>query len=170
MGGDVRSKARQQGCHSSERMRFSNRHDAALAELAHESGCGSRHSHRNRGVCFGTQCHIQSQTQRAVRRRVQLPAERASQRAAHSRTQSSTDSGAETQSLCGVGCDVEGATGCHVEPRVHRATESRAKPLTDGHIHGRVVLGLEPRSQPGSDSPIAGSSAGSSLGPQPPFA
>ncbi len=41
----------------------------------------------------------------------------------------------------------------------------RAKSLIDGHIHGRGVLGLEPRGQSGSDSPLAGASFRQNSGP-----
>jgi len=42
----------------------------------------------------------------------------------------------------------------------------RAKSLIDGHIDGRIVLGVEPRSHPRIDPPVAGASAGLGPGPQ----
>ena len=164
MGGSRVFGARRQGCRFSREMsgasRSSRHYRLVLAEVTTESGCGSKHSNQDCAVWCrpepGNRLHIE----RAARRRNQLAVERASQRGAHSRTQSGTDSGAEVPSLCGVGCDVEGATGCRVEPRVRRGAERRAKSLIDGHIDGRVVPGLEPRSQPGSDPPLAGSNLG----------
>ncbi len=153
--------------------RSSRHYRPVLAEVTHETGCGSQYSRRNCGVRFGTRCHIQPQTQRAVQRPTQLAAERAGQTGTRCVTDSrieagvdaQTDSGAEVPSLCGVGCGAEGATGCHVEPRVRREAEERAKSLIDGHIDGRVVFGLEPRSQPGSDSHPADAGLRQNSGP-----
>jgi hypothetical protein len=126
------------------------------------SGRGSKDPHRNCGVRFGTQCHVQPKTQRAAHGRTQLAAERASQagtrcatrRPVHCQTEKGvdvlTDSGAQFPSL--------GAIGRRIEPHVRRAAESRAKCLIDGHIDGRVVPGLEPRGHPGIDSPLASAS------------
>ena len=130
---------------------------------------GAKHPHRNCGVRFRTQCRARPQTQRAVQCRTQLAAERVSQagtrcatrRPVHCQVEKGvdvlTDGGAELPSL--------GAIGCRVEPRTRRAADRRAKSLTDGHIDGRSVLGLEPRSHPRIDPPVAGRSAGLGLGP-----
>jgi len=131
--------------------------------------CGAKHPHRNCGVRFRTQCHARPQTQRAVQRRTQLAAERVSQagtrcatrRPVHCQVEKGvdvlTDSGAELPSL--------GAIGRRAEPRTRRAADCRAKSLIDGHIDGRIVLGVEPRSHPRIDPPVARSSASSGLGP-----
>jgi len=129
---------------------------------------GAKHPHRNCGVRFRTQCHARPQTRRAVQRRTQLAAERASQagtrcatrRPVHCQVEKGvdvlTDSGAEFLGLRGV--------GRRVEPRTRRATDCSAKSLIDRHIDGRTVLGVEPRSQPRIDPPVAGRSAGLGLG------
>ena len=143
-------------------MRFSNRHHAVLTELTHETGCGLKDSHRNYGVQLGTECQAQPQTQRAAQCRTQHAAERANQAGTHCATRCAidcraergvevrTDSGAEFPSL--------GAIGRFVEPRPRRATDCRAKSLIDCHIDGRSVLGVEPRSHPRIDPPVASSS------------
>jgi hypothetical protein len=133
-------------------------------------GCGAWQSHWNCGVRFGTQCHIQPQTQRAVRCRTQLAIELASQagarcatrRAIHCRTERGievlTDGGPEFPDL--------GAIDGRAEPGTQRATEQRAKSLDDGHIDGQVegrvdcraVPGVEPRGHPRIDPPVASAS------------
>gem|GEM_PF-7123430 len=133
------------------------------------NGCWSKHPHRNCGVHFRTQCHARPQIQRAVQGRTQLAAERTSQAGTHCATRCAigcrvergvevlTDGGAEFPSL--------GAIGRRIEPRTRRATDRRAKSLNDGHIDSDSERGLEPRSHPRIDPPIAGASAG--LGPRP---
>jgi hypothetical protein len=151
-------------------MRFSNRHHAVLAELTHETGCGSKHPHRNCGVRFGTQRHIQPQTQRAVQRRTQLAAERASQAGTHCATRCAIDcrveSGVEVLTDGGAEFPSLGAIDDCAEPRTHRATDRRAKSLSDGHIDYDSERGLEPRSHPRIDPLIASASAGSGSGSQ----
>jgi len=174
-------EARQPGCRSSEETRGTRRdntwdggrrsgqYHALFAGVTNVRNCGSKHPHRNRGVRFRTQCHARPQTQRAVQRRTQLAAERLSQagtrcatrRPVHCQVEGGvnvlTDRGAEPPSL--------GAIGRRAEPRTRRAADKSAKPLIDGHIDGRIVLGIEPRSHPRIDPPVAGRSASVGLRP-----
>ena len=132
--------------------------------------CGSKDSHRNCGVRLGTQRRIQPQTQRAVQGRTQLATERASQAGARCATRRAvdcriergvrvpTDHGPEFRGL--------GAIDHRAQPRTRRATDWRAKSLSDGHIDGGSERGLESRSHPRIDPPVAGASAGLGSGPQ----
>jgi hypothetical protein len=151
-------------------MRFSNVHHAVLTELTHETRCGSKVSHWNCGVRFGTRCHVQPQIQRAVQGRTQLATERASQGGIRCGTRRAIDyrveGGVDVQTHSGAEFPSLGAIGRRIKPRTRRATDRRAKSLNDGHIDGRSVLGVEPRGHSGSDSPLAGACAGLGLGPQ----
>ena len=134
-------------------MRFSNRHHAVLTELTHETGCRSQNSHRNCGVRVQTQCHARPQTQRAVQCRTQLAAERASQAGTRCATRRPVDcqveKGADVLTDSGAELPSIGAIDGRAEPRTRRAADQRAKSLIDGHIDGRILLGVEPRSHPG---------------------
>ncbi len=150
-------------------MRFSNVHRAVLAELTRQTGSGSKHPHRNCRVHFGAQGRTEPQTQRAAQRRSQLATQCAGQAGTHCEIRRAIDCrierGVEVPTDCGVECHGPGAIGCRVQPRVRRGTERRAKLLIDDHIDGRIVLGLEPRGQPGSDSPPASARLRQNSGP-----
>jgi hypothetical protein len=149
-------------------MRFSSVHHAVLTELTHETGCRSKHLHRNGRLHFGAECRTEPQTRRAAQCRTQLAIERASQagarcatrRAVHCRVERGaevlTDGGPEFLGL--------GATDRRAQPRTRRGTDRRVKSLIDGHIDGRVGSSLELRGQSGSDSPSAGARARHSPG------
>jgi hypothetical protein len=125
----------------------------------------------------GTQCQVRPQTQRAVQRLTQLAAERASQAGARYGTRCATrrrvhcrvKSGVEARTEGGVEFPGLGAIDGRTEPRTRRETDLRAKSLIDCHIDRRSVLGIECRSHPRIDPPVAGRSAGQSsgLGPGP---
>jgi len=113
---------------------------------------GSRDSTQNCGARFGpdldTQPPIRPATGCRTQHGIQSAVQGRNRREPGCRTQPRARSGAEGLSHCAVGCCINSDH--------HRATEMQANSLIHGHIQGRVVLGLEPRSQPGSDSPPAG--------------
>ena len=134
------------------------------------SRCRTRHSHRDCGVHFGsdfsTKPRIRPATDCATCLAIESVSESASHGAVGCRTRPRT------------GCRADGAVDCThvcradfgVLPRVGSGllsgAEVRAKSLIDGHIDGRVVFGIECRSHPRIDPPVASASAGSDLGPQ----
>jgi hypothetical protein len=160
MGDSVRFEAQLQGC------RFSD--PALLAGVPSVRNRGAKHPRRNCGVRFRSQCHLRLQTQRAVQGRTRLAAERTSQAGTRCVTRRAIDCRAESGVEVLADSDAEfpglGAIDGPTEPRTRRATDCRAKSLIDGHIDGRIALGVEPRSHPRIDPPIAGSSAAQSSG------
>lgn len=130
----------------------------------------ARHSHRDCGVHFGPDFSTQPRTRPATDCATYLATESVSESVSHGAV------GCRTRPRAGCGAD--GAVDCTlvcradsgVLPRVGfgglPGAEIRAKSLIDGHIDGRIVLGLEPRSHPRIDPLIAGASAGSGSGSQ----
>jgi len=132
--------------------------------------CRTRHSHRDCGVHFGPDFSAEPRIRPATDCAIHLAIESVSESASHGAV------GCRTRPRAGCGAD--GAIDCilvcradfGVLPRVGfgglPGAEVRAKSLIDGHIDGRSVLGLEPRSHPRIDPLVADASAGLGLGPQ----
>jgi len=138
--------------------RFSSQYLSVLTRVTNESRCWSKHSHRDCGVRCRPELSNCLDVRPATHRRRQCAAEHASDSAARRAIDRHVERGVDVATDSGAQFPGLGAVGRHVEAGVHHAAESQAKSLIDSHIDGRFVLRVEPRSQPGSDSPPAGAS------------
>jgi len=130
----------------------------------------ARHSHRDCGVHFGSDFSTEPRIRPATDCATCLATESVSESESHGavgcRTRPRTGCGADGAIECALVCRADFGVLPRVGFRVLPGAEARAKSLINGHVDGRVVFGIECRSHPRIDPPVAGASAGLDLGPQ----